>query len=85
MIEHKKKGIPGSKGEEIFKQNVFTQLLNCASKNNIKCWFVLKRNIKKSFPSCLDSVSSLTVYINSKVLESDSFNFTETLLLKLKY
>lgn len=35
MIEHKKKGIPGSKGEEIFKQNVFTQLLNCASKNNI--------------------------------------------------
>ena len=47
----------------------------CASKSNLECCFVLKRNVRKHFLSCLDLVFGLAVYINSEILESDWFSF----------
>lgn len=49
--------------------------LNCASKSNPGCWFVLKGNVKEAFPFMPKFSSSLTVYIYFEVLESSLFIF----------
>lgn len=83
MIEPKRKGIPGSRGEGIFKQNIFTVTVPLKTTSSVDLFW--KEMPRKHFFSCLGSVTNLTMSINSEILQFDSFLFYKTLLCTPKY
>jgi hypothetical protein len=73
--EHERKGISGSKGREFLSKMFLQSYWIVPLKTTSSVDLFLKEMSRKHSPSYLNSASSLTVYINSEVLESALFSF----------